>query len=473
MEVRRRSRLITLAVGLCDVACAAVAFAAAVFVLRPEEQSFLEFARGNLPYFCVYILVWWGAATDQKLFSFPRESNFKRLVLSVVKSVAIALIFSGFVITFFTRHGVGREFFLAFGILALVLVLGFRVALRVFLEYARKQGFNFRRIVVVGANERSRRLLELIQSHLQYGYHVVGFVDDDPGRRKVFEPHHVEYLGNCEQLDKMLLSDVIDEVYICLPVRSHYETIRRIAFQCEGVGLPVRLVAELFPLRLARSHLSHLDDLPLLSLSTTPEALGRLAIKRILDFTVASLALLAIGWWLFPIVAILIKLDSRGPVFFKQERVGQNGRRFNIYKFRSMVADAEERKRELEALNEADGPVFKMRRDPRVTRVGSLLRKLSIDELPQFINVWLGHMSLVGPRPPIPSEVEQYTWEQRRRLSIRPGLTGLQQVSGRSDVSFEDWVAMDLAYIDEWSLMTDFHILLLTVRVVLLGKGAR
>jgi len=138
-----------------------------------------------------------------------------------------------------------------------------------------------------------------------------------------------------------------------------------------------------------------------------------------------------------------------------------------------MVADAEERKRELEALNEADGPVFKMRRDPRVTRVGSLLRKLSIDELPQFINVWLGHMSLVGPRPPIPSEVEQYTWEQRRLLSIRPGLTGLQQVSGRSDVSFEDWVAMDLAYIDEWSLMTDFHILLLTVRVVLLGKGAR
>jgi lipopolysaccharide/colanic/teichoic acid biosynthesis glycosyltransferase len=196
-------------------------------------------------------------------------------------------------------------------------------------------------------------------------------------------------------------------------------------------------------------------------------------VKRLIDFSVSSLGLLAVGWWLFPIVAALIKLESRGPVFFKQERVGQNGRRFHIYKFRSMVADAEQRKKELEALNEADGPVFKMRRDPRVTRVGSFLRKTSIDELPQLINVWLGHMSLVGPRPPIPSEVEQYSWEQRRRLSVRPGLTGLQQVSGRSDVSFDDWVAMDLAYIDEWSLMTDLQIMLLTVRVVLLGKGAR
>ena len=149
-----------------------------------------------------------------------------------------------------------------------------------------------------------------------------------------------------------------------------------------------------------------------------------------------------------------------------------NGRRFFIYKFRSMVQDAEKLRTEIEALNEADGPVFKIRRDPRVTRVGRFIRKTSIDELPQLLNVWLGHMSLVGPRPPLPSEVEQYTWEQRRRLSVRPGLTGLQQVSGRSDVSFQDWVAMDLAYIDEWSLITDLRIILRTVRVVLLGKGA-
>ncbi|MEA3364935.1 MAG: sugar transferase, partial [Candidatus Hydrogenedentes bacterium] len=439
----------------------------------PEDQSFVEFARTNLPYFFVFILVWLAAGTDQKLFGFPREANVKRLLLVVLKSVLVALIFSGFVITFFTRQGIRREFFLAFGILVLVLVLSFRLALRLFLEYARKQGFNFRRIVVVGANERSKKLIEIIQSHLHYGYHVMGFFDEEERRKEVFEPHHVEYLGTCDDLDKMLWSNVIDEVYICLPVRSHYETIRKIVFKCEGVGLPVRMVAELFPLRLAHSHLSHFEDLPLLSLSTVPEAHGRLLVKRILDFTVASVALVAVGSWLFPLVALLIKLDSRGPVFFKQKRVGQNGRVFHIYKFRSMVQDAEERKKELEAVNEADGPVFKMRRDPRVTRVGAILRKMSIDELPQFINVWLGHMSLVGPRPPLPSEVEKYSWAQRRRLSVRPGLTGLQQVSGRSDVSFDDWVAMDLAYIDEWSLTTDLQIILLTVRVVLLGKGAR
>lgn len=473
MAVRRRSRLIRLAVALCDLVCAVCAFAGALLLLQPEGQSFQDFARSNLAYFCVFILVWCGAATDQQLFAFPREDNLKRLVGAVLKSVIVALIFSGFVITFFTRQGVGREFFLTFGILVLAFILMFRLALRVFLEYARKQGFNFRRVVVVGANERARKLVDIIQSHLHYGYHIIGFVDDEPARQEAFEPHHLEYLGSCDQLEKMLLEGVVDEVYICLPVRSHYEKIRRIAFLCEGVGLPVRLVAELFPLRLARSHLAHFDDLPLLSLSTTPETHGQLLVKRLIDFSVSSLGLLAVGWWLFPIVATLIKLESRGPVFFKQERVGQNGRRFHIYKFRSMVADAEQRKKELEALNEADGPVFKMRRDPRVTRVGSFLRKTSIDELPQLINVWLGHMSLVGPRPPIPSEVEQYSWEQRRRLIVRPGLTGLQQVSGRSDVSFDDWVAMDLAYIDEWSLMTDLQIMLLTVRVVLLGKGAR
>ena len=268
----RAVRLIRLAVALCDLVCAVCAFAGALLLLQPEGQSFQDFARSNLAYFCVFILVWCGAATDQQLFAFPREDNLKRLVGAVLKSVIVALIFSGFVITFFTRQGVGREFFLTFGILVLAFILMFRLALRVFLEYARKQGFNFRRVVVVGANERARKLVDIIQSHLHYGYHIIGFVDDEPARQEAFEPHHLEYLGSCDQLEKMLLEGVVDEVYICLPVRSHYEKIRRIAFLCEGVGLPVRLVAELFPLRLARSHLAHFDDLPLLSLSTPGDA---------------------------------------------------------------------------------------------------------------------------------------------------------------------------------------------------------
>jgi len=196
-------------------------------------------------------------------------------------------------------------------------------------------------------------------------------------------------------------------------------------------------------------------------------------LKRAFDIAVSASFLATIAWWLFPIVAILIKLESKGPVFFKQERVGLNQRRFKIIKFRSMVVDAEDRKEELAHANEADGPVFKMKRDPRMTRVGRWIRKFSIDELPQFINVFVGHMSLVGPRPPLASEVEKYSWAQRRRLSVRPGITGLQQVSGRSDLSFDEWVEFDLAYIDHWSLMEDLRILYVTFRVVVLAEGAR
>jgi len=193
--------------------------------------------------------------------------------------------------------------------------------------------------------------------------------------------------------------------------------------------------------------------------------------KRALDLVGASLILL-LAWPVMLLIAIAIKLDSPGPVLFRQTRVGKWGNHFTCYKFRSMYVDAEARKQQLLAFNEADGPVFKMKRDPRVTRVGRIIRKLSLDELPQLFNVLKGEMSLVGPRPPIPSEVAQYTFDQRRRLDAVPGLTGLQQVSGRSDLDFERWVAFDVEYIEKQSLWFDIKILLKTVPAVLLGKGA-
>lgn len=474
MALRRHSGLIAFVVAALDSCCALGAFLLASYAVAMLDGaiSFRTVVGAHLPYYVLFVLVWCGAAADRHLLAFPRGESLKTQVLSVIRSAAIALAFSVFVVTFFTRSMAEREFLLVFGVTTLVGMVAYRVALRAALMAGRRRGFNFRRILLVGANERARRLVEIILSHGHYGYQVAGFVDDDPDRARHFDAEQIPYLGVCADIERLLTERVVDEVYIALPVRSFYETVQNIAYLCEGVGIPVRLAADLFPLRIARSHITHLEDMPMLSLSAVPEAHTRLLIKRTVDFAAASLALLCFGWWLFPIVALLVKLESRGPVFFKQERVGMNGRRFFIYKFRSMVQDAEKLRKEIEALNEADGPVFKIRRDPRVTRVGRFIRKTSIDELPQLLNVWLGHMSLVGPRPPLPSEVEQYTWEQRRRLSVRPGLTGLQQVSGRSDVSFQDWVAMDLAYIDEWSLITDLRIILRTVRVVLLGKGA-
>jgi exopolysaccharide biosynthesis polyprenyl glycosylphosphotransferase len=242
---------------------------------------------------------------------------------------------------------------------------------------------------------------------------------------------------------------------------------------CEELGVTARVVLNFFPHSIARIELHEFDGFPLLSFSTTPTNEAVMALRRMLDVVLAGLILLVFGPLFMIPTAILIKLTSRGPVLFKQTRCGLNGRQFVMYKFRSMVDNAEQLRVELEALNEMDGPVFKSSRDPRVTTVGRIIRRRSIDELPQLFNVLRGDMSLVGPRPPLPQEVARYQRWQRRRLSMKPGMTCLWQVSGRSEVSFEDWMKLDLTYIDNWSLMLDLKILLKTVPVVLIGRGAK
>ena len=212
-------------------------------------------------------------------------------------------------------------------------------------------------------------------------------------------------------------------------------------------------------------------ELPLIGMRRTPTSEGALLLKRGLDLLGGTIGLLMISP-IFIVTAILIKVTDPGPIFFSQVRVGRNGRRFKMHKFRSMVVDAEKRKKELMKLNEMDGPVFKIKRDPRITPIGRFIRKTSIDELPQLINVLVGDMSLVGPRPPLPDEVDQYKDWQRRRLSVKPGITGLWQVSGRNQIDFDEWMELDLTYIDNWSIWLDIRILLKTIPVVLFSKGA-
>ena len=232
------------------------------------------------------------------------------------------------------------------------------------------------------------------------------------------------------------------------------------------------MVLNFFPHSIARIELHELDGFPLLSFSTTPTNEVLLFVRRILDIVLTGL-LIVLTLPIMAAVAILIKLTSPGPVLFKQERCGLNGRLFVMYKFRSMVDNAEQLRFQLEELNEMDGPVFKSSRDPRVTIVGKIIRRFSIDEFPQLFNVLRGDMSLVGPRPPLPQEVSRYERWQRRRLSMKPGITCLWQISGRNKVSFDDWMKLDLTYIDNWSLLLDLKILLKTVPVVLLGRGAK
>jgi exopolysaccharide biosynthesis polyprenyl glycosylphosphotransferase len=289
------------------------------------------------------------------------------------------------------------------------------------------------------------------------------------------EPIHdrlaAEVLGFAGDLEEVLKKHVVAEVFIAGNGDSHRAEMQQCIRVLERFGIPFALPACGFRFGRARPEFERAVADGYIHYLSVRHKPVQLAIKRLFDVAASSAALAALAPLMLS-VAVVIKLSSRGPVLFKQQRVGRHGRPFHMLKFRSMVVNAEELKAKLMALNEQAGPVFKMKRDPRITPIGRFIRKFSIDELPQLINVLRGEMSLVGPRPPVPSEVARYEAWQRRRLSVRPGLTCVWQVSGRNEISFEEWMYLDMQYIDHWSLAQDFELILRTVPVVLTGRGA-
>ena len=282
---------------------------------------------------------------------------------------------------------------------------------------------------------------------------------------------YLSYIGVLNDIPKILDEKVVDEVMFIVP-RSWLSIIEKSLLACEARGIRTNIAADFFNLNIARSVSTEIEGVPLLSFQTTIGAEWQLLLKRIFD-VIASLTGLILLLPIFLALIIMIKAMSRGPAIFKQTRSGLNGRRFIMYKFRTMVEDAETKRAELEKFNSMNGPAFKMHNDPRVTRFGTFLRRSSLDELPQLFNVLKGEMSIVGPRPPLPSEVEKYEIWQRRRLSMKPGLTCLWQANGRNNVDFDKWMKMDLEYTDTWSLSLDFKILLKTIPAVLFSVGAK
>ncbi|MFQ5436841.1 MAG: sugar transferase, partial [Anaerolineae bacterium] len=337
------------------------------------------------------------------------------------------------------------------------------------LNYWRKRGFGVARLLIVGAGEVARAILRAVVANPEFGYQVVGFVDDDAikGQTNI---GRFEALGAIDNLPTLLNERHINEVIIALPWQYHRK-IMSVAAMCERQHVRARLVPDMFQMTLNRVDISQMAGIPLIGLKQPTISGANLILKRAIDFSVALLGLLLLSP-LIGLVAVAIKLDSEGPVFFKQERIGRGGKPFGIYKFRSMINNAEAQKEALQTLNEADGPLFKIKEDPRRTRLGALLRKLSIDELPQLYNVLRGEMSLVGPRPNIPSEVEQYREWHKRRLEVVPGITGLWAISGRSELAFEEMILLDIYYIENWSPALDLKILLQTIPRVIVGFGA-
>lgn len=355
-----------------------------------------------------------------------------------------------------------RSMALTFAASAYLHAFALRIALRARVVATTN---NRRRIVVVGSGAQVAAICDAVE---QQGAELVGVIPEElnagvpQGRRRI------GMLADCESVFRR---EVVDEVIFAVP-KGHTDAVEHAFTVAEELGLETKLCLNFLPNRFAKVDYEELAGTPMLSFRSAPAHPVQLAAKRLFDIAV-SFSALVLGMPVFAALAIAVKLSSKGPVFFGQRRSGLNGREFTMWKFRSMVVDAEQRLDALKSLNEVDGPVFKMANDPRVTRIGRFIRKTSLDELPQFWNVLVGEMSIVGPRPPIPGEVRHYARWQRRRLSVKPGITCLWQISGRSDIDFEKWMRLDLDYIDRWSFALDVRIFLQTIPAVLIGRGAK
>jgi exopolysaccharide biosynthesis polyprenyl glycosylphosphotransferase len=422
----------------------------------------------------VYIFTYVYAASHWNVYSSKRVTPTSKDVADLIKvsSIALSAMLIASIGLKLPTNGVNQVIF--FWVLSTVLLASSRIFLRRGLRFVRAKGLNYRNIVVVGMNSRSASIIKAISRQEEFGLKIIGYVDESTETAKEIElDETITYLGNCDALRSILIANIVDEVFVALPVKSFYGKIDDIVNLCVERGTRVRIVSDMFTSKQAktRSSVDMLDNTPVLNISGGPDSFVALFSKRCLDVLLSSLLLVTSA----PILAVgsvLIKFDSKGPVFFAQERVGYNNRRFRLFKLRTMIKGAENMKSELADMNEMDGPVFKIRNDPRVTRAGKWLRRFSVDELPQLLNVLKGEMSLVGPRPPLPEEIEEYSWKQRRRLSSRPGMTGLWQISGRNRIPFDRWVQLDLEYIDNWTLWLDFKIILKTVFIVLSRRGA-
>lgn len=340
-----------------------------------------------------------------------------------------------------------------------------------------RHGINIRRTIVVGSGVAGQRIMKDIVEHPELGYHMEGYVTDSAEspssvewRVPVRHNGTLKRLGGLKDVRRIIEQRDLHEVIVALPA-THHAQILAIIDSCREYGADFKLVPDLFEMRFNEVRIDALNDVPLIGVKDVALRGFNLLIKRVLDVVLTIIALILAGIPML-IIALLIKTTSSGPVLFKQKRAGKNGEPFVCYKFRTMYKDAEERKEELRAQNEAKGPMFKIRNDPRRTPVGKVLRRTSLDELPNLFNILNGEMSWVGPRPPTPDEAAQYNDWHRKRLEVTPGLTGLWQVSGRSDLTFEEMVKLDLYYAENWSLALDTKIILKTIPAVLKREGA-
>ncbi len=438
-------------------------------ILQPLAQSL------HLELLVIVVPVWLIYLHRMGTYEDYRQTRTDLLLFRIGRAVGMAtLVLLALLFVLQLAAGISRTFLAFFALTSIFTLFASRRAMIGVWRRLHREGMATHDIVVVGRAREAMPLIETLERHKEWGIRILGVVlpeeeETDPG--EVAGPK-IPVWGRVHELPSILERHTVNQVLLTGRAWDT-RTLHWIADACEELGVEFSMDANFLGLRVAEAELRDFEGWSVLSFSSTPTSGEAMVTKRAMDFALSGIALVLLAPVLLS-TAIAIKVeDSSGPVFYGQQRSGLFGKTFTMWKFRSMVTDAEARQAELLAANEMDGPVFKIEHDPRITRVGRFIRKTSIDELPQFWNVFRGEMSLVGPRPPIPTEVEKYKRWQMRRLSMKPGITCIWQVEGRNDVDFETWMELDLQYIDNWSLFLDVKLLLRTVPAVLFGTGAR
>jgi exopolysaccharide biosynthesis polyprenyl glycosylphosphotransferase len=442
------------------------------YTITFHEFLQMRFKIENYALFTGFVIVWHIILAGFGLYHSHRFSTLRAEIKNLVLANTLATLIILLSALVFQIVIVTPIFILIFLGGTISMSITFRLLLRKVFKWLRHHGPNLRQMLIVGTNERARNFAHKIQLRPELGYQFIGFVDEQWKGNGDLHKYGWELVSNLKDFNAYIRDNVIDEVVIALPMKSFYLEASQIFTTCEEQGIVVRNLSDIFNSKIGRSKTEYFEGEPLISHYIGAMIGWQVYAKRIIDFILAIFLLIILSP-LFLLTALLIKLDSPGPVFFTQERVGQGKRRFRLYKFRSMIDGADKLQNDLEILNEMSGPVFKIRNDPRITKVGKFLRKFSLDELPQLINVLKGDMSLVGPRPlPFRDYNGFKTDWHRRRFSVRPGITCIWQVNGRNSVTFEKWMQLDMQYIDNWSFWLDLTILCKTIPVVLRRSGA-
>lgn len=428
----------------------------------------------NLLFFPFIVIIWLIALLWVERKMLYRTISIPDIFLNVLKvTIFSTLLIIGinfvFKFSFFYRTTI-----LLFTTTSFILLLLKRVIMKLILSYLRKQGKDVKNILVIGVGNRAHFLVKEFERHKEYGLLVKGVIDPSPDSCKTYLDKH-PVIGGLDSIPHAIRELAIDEIFFATKLEFIKDLENIIAFLTD-TGINHHIIVNITPFEMDISNLrvkpilEEYYGLPTISFHSVSSSLYALAVKNFIERNIALLLLFCLTPLILSLI-MLIKFTSRGKVIFSQERIGLRGRKFRQYKLRTMVDNAENKKLDLDHLNEHDGPVFKLSNDPRITPVGKFLRRYSLDELPQLINVILGDMNLIGPRP-LPGKIDQFTQKQFRRLSMKPGITGLWQVSGRNNIkSFEDWVKLDLNYIDNWSLLLDLKIAFKTIPVILRGSG--